>query len=192
MGPDTTKILAGIAAGGAAGLSLAWYGTTSATAPANATSPLNTFQDAGYCTTEGLTVGNAVASTPVQAYGTLAPVRVLIQSQTLTFHVTHLEASTPALEVYNRQALSSITPSSGAFTITTTASPSRQLYSAVFDVVDGSNHLRAYVPNCEVTDVDDLQVANAQAVTYGVTLTAYPNAAGTVVKWFYVVASDVS
>jgi hypothetical protein len=192
MATDANNVLAGIGAGGAAGLSLAWFGPTSATAPTNATGPLNTFKDAGFVDTTGLTVGDAVTSNPVPAYGTLVPVRVIIQQEILTFKVTFLESSTTALEVYNRKAINSITPTSSAFTINTVSTGTRQLYSAVFDMVDGTNHIRAYVPNCEVTDKDDLTISAGQPVKYGVTLTAYPNAAGNVVQWFYVVADDIS
>lgn len=192
MATDANNVLAGIGAGGAAGLSLAWFGPTSATAPTNATNPLNTFKDAGFCDASGLTVGDSVTSNPVLAYGTLVPVRVIIQQEITTFKVSFLESSTTALEVYNRKAISSITPSSSAFTITQVSTGTRQLYSAVFDMVDGTNHIRAYCPVVEVTDRDDLQIAAGQPVKYGVTLTAYPDASGNVVKWFYVVADDIS
>lgn len=192
MATNASKILAGIGAGGTTGTSLAWVGPTSATAPTNATASLATFHDIGYCTTDGLTVGDATSSNVIQAYGTTAPVRVLITSEVQTFHVSGLESSTYALEVYHKLAIGSVTPTTGAFTITDVANAGRQLYSFVFDVVDGTNHLRAYVPNCEVTDKDDLQIQAGQPVTYGFTLTAYPDASGNVVKWFYVVAADVS
>jgi hypothetical protein len=189
--PDSNNILAGVGAGGTAGTSLAWFGLTSATAPASAVAALTGFQDAGYCSTAGLTIGNAVSSTPLQAFGTLAPVRVLVTSQIFTFKVTFLESSTTALEVYHRQALNALVPTAGAFTVTDGVY-SRQLYSAVFDMVDGVQHLRVYCPIVEVTDVDDIQVSFGQPVEYGVTLTAYPNTAGVVAKTFYVVTDDAS
>lgn len=192
MATDANNVLAGIGAGGAAGLSLAWFGPTSATAPVNATSPLNTFKDAGFCDASGLTVGDAVSENPVFAFGSLAPVRVIIQSEITTFKVAFLESATTPLEVYHRKVISSIVPSASAFTINDVSTGVRQLYSAVFDMVDGTNHIRAYCPIVEVSDKDDLIIAAGQPVKYGVTLTAYPNAAGTVVSWFYVVADDIS
>lgn len=192
MATNASNILAGVGAGGVSATSLAWFGPTTATAPANSTSPLNTFYDAGYVATTGLTVGDAVSSNPINAFGTLPPVRILITGETITFHVTFLESSTTALEVYNRLVIGSLVPSSGAFSISTNANQGRQLYSSAFDMVDGTNHLRAYVPNCEVTDKDDLSISAGQPVQYGVTLTAYPNAAGLTVKWFYLVTTDIS
>ncbi len=190
--PDSGNILAGVGAGGTAGTSLAWFAPTGSTAPTNSTTALAAaFHDAGYCSTQGLTVGNAVSSTPLQAFGTLAPVRVLVTSQILTFKVTFLESSTTALEVYHRKALDSITPVAGVFSVVDGVY-TRQLYSAVFDMVDGAQHLRVYCPIVEVTDVDDLAVSFGQPVEYGVTLTAYPDTSGTVAKSFYVVTNDAS
>lgn len=195
MATDVNNILAGIGAGGAAGLSLAWFGATTATVPTNATGPLNTFKDAGYCSTSGLTVANATSTNVIQAYGTTAPVRVLTTSEVQTFKVTFMESSTTAIEVYHRKAINSITPSTSAFTVDDIANTPRQLYSAVFDMVDGTNHLRIYVPQCEVTDKDDLPIAAGVPVTYGVTLTAYPvliSGVQVVTRSFYVVADDIS
>lgn len=195
MATDVNNILAGIGAGGVAGLSLAWFGPTSATAPANATSPLTGFKDAGYCTPAGLTIANATSTTVIQAYGTTAPVRVLTTSEVQTFKIQFMESSTTALEPYHRKAINSITPSASAFSVDDIANTPRMLYSAVFDMVDGTNHIRVYVPSCEVTDKDDVQIASGQAVQYGVTLTAYPVLVGgvqLVTRTFYVVADDVS
>lgn len=187
---DAKNILAGVAGSGAAGTSLAWFGPTSATAPTTATATLTGFYDAGYVSTDGVQIADNISNTQVGAYGTLNPVRVLLQSEQITFHVTFLESSTTALEVYHRQALASITPSAGAFSVSD-GSATRQLYSCVFDMVDGAQHIRVYCPSVEVTDKDDVTIANSAPVSYGVTLTAYP-VSGVAVKWLYVVTDDIS
>ena len=194
MASDALKILAGVGAGGA-GTSLVWVGATSTTAPANATAALTGFHDLGYTAATGVTISDSITSTPVQAFGTNIPVRVIPTGESLTYKFNILESSSYAIETFYRKAVGSITPSSGAFTVDRTANAARQLYSFVFDAVDGTNHLRVYLPSCEVTDVDDQTIAAGAPITYGITLTAYPvliSGSQVVQRTFYVVADDVS
>jgi hypothetical protein len=64
-----------------------------------------------------------------------------------------------------------------------------QKYAAVFEIVDGNNHLRAFCPSVEVTDRADLSVTAGSEISYGVTLTAYPGTDGVAVHWFYLLAA---
>lgn len=58
--------------------------------------------------------------------------------------------------------------------------------SAVFDMVDGNNHLRAYCPDVAVVARGDLAIKAGEAVQYPITLTAFPDITNVSVKWFYV------
>jgi hypothetical protein len=186
-------ILAGINGGGAAGNSLAYFGPPNATAPTSATAaPAAAFLDAGWCTQDGLTLSSDESSTNIQAFGTFAPVRTIVTESTQTFGVTFLESNPVTLAVYHRKALGSLVPSAtGGIDFATGAAESVR-YSAVFDLVDGVNHLRAYCPTVEVTDREDLAITAGEAVTYGVTLTAFPDAGGNSIYWFYVLDALVT
>jgi hypothetical protein len=47
--------------------------------------------------------------------------------------------------------------------------------SFIIDVVDGSELIRTYIPNGEVTEVGDRVYASGEPIGYEVTITAYPN-----------------
>jgi hypothetical protein len=102
--------------------------------------------------------------------------------------VTFLETNAVSTAVYWRYALSAITPATttGAWSVTA-GTYTRQLYAAVFDVIDGSNHIRFYCPSVEVTNRQDFKVANSETLTWGVTLTAYPNTSGVAVQTYIAV-----
>lgn len=188
MSGNADNILAGIEAGGTAGNSLAWFAVTGSTAPTTATAaPAAAFKDAGWCSQDGLTAAASEASTDIPAYGTFAPVRTITTSSKRTFAVTFLESNPISLAVYHRKSLTAISPdTSGAFDFTE-GEASTQRYSAVFDMVDGANHIRAYCPSVGVTDRGDLVIRGGQVVSYPVTLTAFPGSDGVAVHWFYVV-----
>ncbi len=185
---DNANLLVGSAAGGSDGTGLAWFAPLGATAPTNATGALDAaFLNAGLITEDGITASFSEDSTEIRAYGTQVSQRTVITGQTTTFQVSFLESNEVSLAVYHRKALSSITPaaSTGAFSVTT-GTFTRQLYSAVFEIVDGTNKIRAYVPSCEVTNRGDMTVSAGAAITYEVTLTAYP-VSGVSINWLYAV-----
>jgi len=59
-------------------------------------------------------------------------------------------------------------------------------------VVDGSNHIRVYCPRLQVSSKKGRTIAAGKEISYGVTLTALPDATGTAVHEFYVVAALAS
>jgi hypothetical protein len=46
--------------------------------------------------------------------------------------------------------------------------------SFLLDVLDGSTHLRIYVPNGEVTERGEITYINDETISYSVTVTCYP------------------
>lgn len=187
MATNSDLILAGVEAGGPTATSLAWFAVRGATGPTDATSALDAaFFDAGWCSDDGLTADVKESSKDIAAYGSFVPVRTIVTSSITTFKLTMLESNPVSAAVYHRKTLGSIVPdASGAFDFST-GTYSRQPLCGVFDIVDGTNHLRAYCPALEVTDRDSVDTKAGDAITYGVTLTAYPNSAGVAIHWFYV------
>lgn len=192
MTANRNAILAGVAGGGAAGTTLANFAPEGTTLPTSATGAGATldaaFLDPGWITQEGLVKNVNESSTDINAYGTTSPVRTLITASKVTFALTFLESNPVSTAIYNRLALNSITvnPTDGSFDLTEGA-PRVQYYSAVFDMVDGLNHLRAVVPQVQVTDRGQFAIAAGSAITYNTTLTAFPGSDGVAVHWFYVV-----
>jgi hypothetical protein len=188
MTTKNANILAGVEAGGTGG-SLSWFGPLGTAGPASATDALNAaFLDGGWVHSDGLAAKVAESNNDITAYGTIVPVRTLTTSSKRTFTLTFLESNQVAVAVYNRLALNAITvdPTDGSFSFETGA-PSAQQYSAVFDIIDGANHLRAYCPIVQNTAPGDLAVKAGEAIAYPVELTAFPDAAGNAIYWHYLV-----
>ncbi len=167
-------------------------GTSPAIAVTTTTPGASGFRSAGLVTEDGLEKALSESSNDIRAYGQFQPVRKIVTSSEITFTTTFLETSPVALAVYDRLPLSgvgSIAPdANGAFSIKEGAART-QRYAAVFEIVDGENHIRMYCPAVEVTDREGLSVGAGNAITRGVTLTAYPNSVGVAVETFYRIPS---
>ncbi len=188
---NNASLLVGTGAGGSDGLGLAWFADFGATAPTDAGTALNAaFKDTGLISEEGLSLSLSETVKKIKAYGSLLAQRSVITDQDTTFKLKFLESNQYSLAVFHRKAISGgISPavSTGAFAISTGSFTSRQ-YAFTFEIVDGSNKIRAYCPKVEVTNRDDLQVGNGNEISYGVELTAY-QVAGVAIQWYYVVPS---
>lgn len=64
--------------------------------------------------------------------------------------------------------------------------------SFVFDVIEGTNHIRFYLPMAEVTNRKNPTYTTGALTEYGVTITAYPNNAGVAVQRQYLLDAIVS
>jgi hypothetical protein len=197
MAANADLILAGISGGGTAGTALAWFGPTGTTAPTSATSSLNAaFKDAGWISEDGLTKAVAEETTDIPAFGTLVPVRKLVTKSEFSFKLTMLEHNAVSLSVYNRLPVTGsgtiVIETVGGTTDWTEGTHRTQKYAAVFDLVDGTNHLRCYCPSVEVTDRDDVAIKASSPITYGVTLTAYPGSDGVAAHWFALLAALIA
>lgn len=187
---NSDLILAGVNGSGDGGSSLAYFAPADAALPTNATAdPAAAYLDAGWITTDGLTVATAEDSTDINAFGTFAPVRTITTSSTQTFEIAFLESNPVSLAVYHRKALDAITVDPTGAMAFTTGPASAPSYRAVFDLVDGDNLMRAVCPKVQVTDRGDMTVQAGEAVTYPVTLTAYPDTDGNSIYWYYVLGA---
>lgn len=185
MSTERENILAGVG-----GTSIAFFAPTGTTMPSTAAATLNAaFADAGWVSEDGLKRASQVETTKLKAYGSGQPVRTLKTSREATFDITFMESNPTVLEIYHELPLGSLVPDAGgAFDFT--EGPARtQVFSAVFDIVDGANKIRAVVPQLEVTNSREFEAKNGSGILYGVTLTAYPGGDGTAIHWYYVVAA---
>lgn len=186
---DNRNILAGTGAAGSDGTGLAWFAVTGSTAPVDASSALAAaWKNMGMITEDGLTEKISTSSKDVKAYGSVQIQRKIITDSSMSFDLTFLESNARVKEIYYGLAFNTLSPGvgTGAFSLSF-GTYTRQLFAAVFDIIDGTNRIRKYCPQVEVTDRKDLQISNGEPISYGVTLTAYPNAAGLTMQEFDVV-----
>lgn len=191
MTTDNAKILAGVEGGGSGG-SLAWFAPLGTALPSSTSASLNAaFKDAGWITQDGLTAKVNESNNDVNAFGTIVPVRTLLTSSKRTFDIVFLESNPISVAVYNRLPLTgtgsiSPSPTDGSFDISVGAPASIQ-YAAVFDIIDGVNHLRFACPKVQVTNLVDLAIKAGEPIQYGVELTAYPDTTGVAIYEHYLV-----
>ncbi len=188
---NNANIFAGITAAGADGMGLAWFANTGSTAPTDSTAALNAaFKNAGMITEDGLTVKFSESQKKIKGYGSPQVQRILTTDVETSFDLAFLETNQYSMAVFHRLAITSITPGVGVGNFaTTTGNYTRQLYAAVFDMIDGTNHVRAYCPSVEVTGRSDVKFSNGNETTWPVTLTAYPNSSGIAIQWYYLMAA---
>lgn len=186
---DNRLLLAGTGASGADGLGLVWMAATGSTAPTDATSALAAaWKNMGGQTEAGITINQSTTTTKLKFYGSPSVQRTLVTDQETTIDIVMSETSARTQELYWRKAIGSITPTAvtGAFS-TTGGTYTRQLYAAVFDIVDGTNHIRCYCPQVEVTGQQAVKVANSASIDWGVTLSAYPDTSGNFIYTYYAI-----
>lgn len=86
-------------------------------------------------------------------------------------------------------AISVATTTAGAagslLTVTDDTTGVRDIRAFCFDLIQGTNHLRFYVPQGEVTATGNVTYKTDSLIEYDVTITAYPNASGVAVKRYF-------
>lgn len=188
---DNRNIFTFTQAAGADGTGLAWFAATGSPAPTDATTALAAaFKNAGMITDNGVVQKFSESSKTVKAAGSTAIQRTLVTDDSFMFDIEFLENNARAKEVYSRKPIGSITPTvgTGAFSVTY-GLYTRQLYAGVFDMIDGSNHVRLYCPTIETTARKDTTYNNANPATFGVTVTAYPDSTGVAVYEYNLMAA---
>lgn len=144
-----------------------YVGATSATAPTTTTSTLTGFAELGYVSADGVEYAIDKSTNQIRAWQNSDLVRESVTEGTVTYKFTLLETNLDVLKAY--YGVSTIT--SGKVQVNPVNTGGRQ--SFVFDVVDGAKAIRHYVPAGEILAVEPIKVANGEAITYGVTVTAY-------------------
>jgi hypothetical protein len=70
-------------------------------------------------------------------------------------------------------------------TITDDTTGLRDVRSWCFDLIQGTNHLRFWLPTGEITDQGNVTYKFDNLIEYDVTITAYPNTSGIAVKRYF-------
>lgn len=144
------------------------------TAPTTAISSLDAdLADLGYISDDGVEENYDEDTTEITAWQGGAVIRRVISSSEATFKFAMLENKREVVELYHKGSTVVTDGSSGWKMDIMTPQADRRAF--VIDVLDGSDHLRIYIPDGEVTERESIGYTTDGAIIYGVTITAYPN-----------------
>ena len=143
----------------------------SSTAPTTASAALAVaWKDLGYCSDDGVTETRDRSTDSIKAWQNADVVREVITESSLTFKVTFIETKKETVEAYYA---GSITAADGSIIIVPSTTGGRHAF--VIDVVDGTNYIRTYIPQGEITEVGDMVYQSGSPVGYECTIKAYPD-----------------
>lgn len=158
------------------------FAPTATPVPTTAVAVLNgAFTDLGYCSDAGVEEDHAQTNKPVKRWGGQT-VRNLLTEQTDTYKMVFLETNPDVLEAYHG-------PQTDPSTVVEVTIQQGQRGAWVIDALDGDNIIRHVISDGQVSNLDPIKYAADDAVTYGVTITAYPDVDGITVKKYVVDAS---
>lgn len=152
-------------------------GDTDAAPPTAPTGAMTGFSPLGCLTTDGLTRSREADSTDLPLWGK-GVARVIKSNEKRTFKVAATDDNPVLFQLVEPNS----TQESAAGVTTRTVKASSAVSnpkSFVFETADGSIHRRIYVPIGEVTEVADIVASEEDWEAKELTITAYPDADGT-------------
>ena len=175
--PDASKVLIGKpkSTGGV------YAGPLATAAPDDAATALAVgFVDLGYVSDEGVTQAKSSDQESIKAWGG-DEVRVVSTSDSITYKLTLIETNNAVLaEVFGE---SNVSEAAGVTTVTLNSATLPQR-SYVFELVDGANAIRIYVPVGQITATGDVSFVDGEAIPFEIEISAYPDAEGNKAYWF--------
>jgi hypothetical protein len=159
----------------------AYVAPTGSTAPTDATTAVAAaFKDLGWVNEDGLTEGASLEKTDIKGVNG-STVRSVITGQSKTFKLTLLESKNINVLGLYYGSSSTFTGATGPATVSV-KSKARDLRAFIFDIFDGSDTTRIYVPTAEVSSVGDIVYnASGTPIGYEVEITAYADTSNV---WF--------
>lgn len=139
------------------------------------------YLNAGYVSSDGVVQSIGADSNDVVAWGG-DTVRKIQTSHDLSYALTLIETNVVSTGIYygdDRVTLTPATATTGeklAIRITSGELPHKVW---VFELVDGARKGRIVLPDAQVSERGDVSFIDDDAVSYGLTLAAYPDATGT-------------
>jgi hypothetical protein len=156
---------------------------TGSTAPTDSTTALAAaFADLGFVSEDGVTESYSDDTTDIKAWQGGVTVRTVISGSTATLKFKLIETRGKVLSVYHKGS-AVVATAAGKWKIDVKAATADPRAWAI-DVVDGSNHVRLYASNAEVTERSDIVYTSSDAIEYEVTVTLYPDANGVLLTKF--------
>ena len=147
-------------------------GATTATAPTGTGGTTTGFTGLGFVSEDGVTETRDRSSDNIKAWQNAATVRTVVTDASLTYTFTLIETKKETVELYYGTTVTAAA-ADGNFVIVPANTGGRK--SFIIDVIDGSELIRTYIPQGEVTEVGDKVYASGEPIGYEVTITAYPD-----------------
>lgn len=149
------------------------------TAPTTAVSTLDTdLKDLGFLSEDGIEENYDDDVTEIPAWQGGQIVRRVRSKSSATFKMKIIENTRLALELYHSGSL--VESDGGSGWKLPIMSPVQDRRKFVFDVIDGTEVLRIWIPDGEVFERGAVVYKGDEAIGYEVTITAYPDADGLV------------
>lgn len=144
------------------------------TAPTTAVVALDTdLVDLGYIGEDGITEQYEEDTTEVRAWQGGAVVRTMISSSAARFSWQMIENKREVVELYHKGSIMESDGATGYKIEIMTPTGDRRAF--VLDVIDGTDHIRIWIPDGEVTERGEINYSSSSQIGYPVTVTAYPN-----------------
>lgn len=143
-------------------------GTALPTATSDA---LTGFTEQGYVSAEGIREQRSISSEDIKAWQNSDTVRRVVTDATVTYELTLIETSEATLETFYGTA-ATLGVGEGSIDVQPGATGGRS--SWVIDVIDGAEKRRIVIEEGEVTDRGEVTYASGEAISYPITITAYP------------------
>jgi hypothetical protein len=147
--------------------------------------PATPWVDAGWIDDKGAVKKFAESKKDLFGYGSTSPVRTLISQSAQTFDFNFLESNAVVLAMHHRKNLADVTIDTTGHVHIEDGPAGLPRYAGIIDMVDGLNHVRAWMPSFSVTSRAGTTMAPGAALDYSHTLTAYPDSTGVAVAWDY-------
>jgi hypothetical protein len=129
------------------------------------------WKSVGYISEDGVVEGNDTESEEIKAWQNSDVVRKTITKSETTYGFTMIETNAQALALFYGQTIAANATSHKI------GGATQNRHSLVIDVIDGSQTIRRFIPEAEVTERGEVTFSASEALGYEVTVTAYPNAA---------------
>lgn len=146
-----------------------YVGPTNATPPVDADGQLTGFDDLGYVHEDGVTETRERSTEQLRAWQNADILREVVTEASMTYTFRLVETKAETVELYYGGAVAL----DGSIAIVPARTGGRK--SFVIDVIDGTDFIRVYIPNGEVTEVGEQVYASGEAIGYEVTIAAYPD-----------------
>lgn len=135
----------------------------------------------GYSSDDGVTENNDDSVDNIVAWQNATTVRAARSSSTLTFATSLLQTRGSVLELYYP---GSFVEANGDEWVLNVVPPTADPRVFLLDVIDGSNLIRVFIGNGEVTERGEIPYMNSGAILYPITITAYPDTDGYLMRKF--------
>lgn len=151
------------------------------------------YEDLGWLTDDGAAFSRDVTESTITSWGSVSPTRSDITADTTTLSVTAQETNILSIGLATGKDMSNVDPATntGEVSIEKPTRPSSRFYRVLSLAVDqgdaGEIYIGRFLPRAKVSGFSDQSFGGGdEAVTWGVTLTAYEDsAAGYSERWLF-------